>query len=140
DQVLGSLTWNTLRLKHKQINIYPESRGLFLPHRLDLHLTNYISFNKGCYKGQEIIARTHYKATLKHELKIFEIQTNETIYSGQKLLSLTQETEVGELIDYSYLHNNRYLIAVSMLKETAPLVVLEGQNKTTPLLVQLNSL
>ena len=64
DQFLGSLTWHSLRLAQQQIDIYPESRGLFLPHRIDLHQTPYLSFNKGCYKGQEIIARMHYKATI----------------------------------------------------------------------------
>ncbi|KTD35546.1 glycine cleavage T protein [Legionella moravica] len=129
DQYLGSMTWHTLRLMHKQIDIYPESRGLFLPHRLGLHETKYISFNKGCYKGQEIIARTQYRATIKHELKIFIINTDHTIYSGQKLFHFTDEIEIGELIDYSNLGNNRYLIAASMLKEPFVSVRFEGQNK-----------
>src|SRR5690606_9495251 len=50
-----SLAWHRLRLLNKQIEIYPQSSGLFLPHRLGLHETECISFNKGCYKGQEII-------------------------------------------------------------------------------------
>lgn len=73
DQVLEASTWHRLRLQQLQFEIYPQSRGLFLPHRLGLHQTPYISFDKGCYKGQEIIARTHYRATLKHELRLYTI-------------------------------------------------------------------
>ncbi|MFT4057940.1 MAG: folate-binding protein YgfZ [Legionella sp.] len=127
EQLLGSLTWHTFRLQQKQFDIYPESRGLFLPHRLELHKTPYLSFNKGCYKGQEIIARMHYKATLKHELRICSVNTNEKIHSGQKLLN-EQCSELGELIDYSPQGENNYLIAVSILKNSNQLVVFENSN------------
>ncbi len=116
-RLLGSLTWHTLRLRTKEVSIYPESRGLFLPHRLDLHTTSYLSFDKGCYKGQEIIARTHYRATLKHELKLFEVHTEARLYSGQKIVAEQGQVEIGEIIDYSYLGEHHHLIAVSILKE-----------------------
>ncbi|QLZ68998.1 glycine cleavage system protein T [Legionella sp. PC1000] len=144
DQLLGSLTWHTLRLFQQQIEIYPESRGLFLPHRIGLQQTSYISFNKGCYKGQEIIARMHYKATIKHQLKIYEIATEQKIYSGQKLLNKTEGSEVGELIDFSILTSGRYLIAVSILKEVEPTVFFEGHNQlvelTNPSVILANPL
>ena len=133
NQYLGSLPWHTLRLMQKQVDIYPESRGLFLPHRLGLHDTKYISFNKGCYKGQEIIARTQYRATIKHELKIFVIKVKHDLHSGQKLFKCNEEIEVGELIDYSKLGNNRDLIAVSLLKEPIASVRFEGQNEEVAL-------
>lgn len=41
--------------------ITPETSGLFTPHKLNYHLVpNMIDFKKGCYTGQEIIARVHY--------------------------------------------------------------------------------
>lgn len=126
DQFEGSLSWHTLRLLHNQFEIYPESRALFLPHRLDLQKTPYLSFDKGCYKGQEIIARTHYKATLKHEFKLFNIVTKERLYSGQKLFKIDNNMEFGELIDYSYLGDNHYIVAVSVLMEPISIVRFEG--------------
>jgi len=133
-QYLGSLTWHSLRLAKKQLDIYPESRGLFLPHRLDLHQTPLLSFDKGCYKGQEIIARTHYRATLKHELKLYKIITEQKIYSGQKLYRINEDTEVGELVDYSILDHNTYLIAISSLKQNDDLIRFEGNNDTIKLI------
>ncbi|MDI1352355.1 MAG: tRNA-modifying protein YgfZ, partial [bacterium] len=133
NQLLGSLTWHTLRLMNKQINIYPESRGLFLPHRSELHQTPLISFDKGCYKGQEIIARTHYRATLKHELRIYSINSDEPVHSGQKIYPVDEEIELGEVVDYSFLANNRYLIAISILKEAPTTIRLEGQTPSITL-------
>jgi folate-binding protein YgfZ len=132
-QLLGSLTWHSLRLAQRQLEIYPKSRGLFLPHRLELQQTPYLSFNKGCYKGQEIIARMHYKSTLKHQLSIYSIVTDEDIYSGQKLIHETNGSELGELVDYSILGTGHYLVAVSVLKGIEPVALFEGHKKAVQL-------
>jgi folate-binding protein YgfZ len=135
NQLLGSLTWHTLRLHKHELSIYPESRGMFLPHRLDLHKTQYLNFDKGCYKGQEIIARTHYKATLKHELRTYIINSQHELFSGQKLFKVDANIEIGELIDYTYLDDHKYLIAVSILKNAPLEVRLEDAEAITHLMV-----
>jgi folate-binding protein YgfZ len=111
----GSLAWHALQLQHHRVEIYPESRGLFLPHRLDLHQYGYLSFEKGCYKGQEIIARTHYRATLKHKLVSFTIQTDTQPQPGLPLYSEDGSVVVGELIDYCPIGDGQYRIAASVL-------------------------
>lgn len=128
-QLLGSLTWHTLMMKQGQVAIYPESRGLFLPHRLGLHQTSRISFNKGCYKGQEIIARMHYKSTVKHEVKNFTVKTDAKLYSGQKLMNSANDAEIGEVVDYSPLGDKTFLLAISILKQTANMGILEGHDE-----------
>lgn len=111
----GSLAWHALQLQHNRVEIYPETRGLFLPHRLDLHLSGYLNFSKGCYKGQEIVARTHYRATLKHRLVNFKINTSAAIHSGLVLYSADGASEVGEIIDYCPIGDDRYIFAASVL-------------------------
>ena len=121
----GSLAWHALQLKEHSIQIYPNSRGLFLPHRVGLQLSGHLSFNKGCYKGQEIIARTHYRAKLKHELRLFIIQTDVILQSGQRLFDDMQTIEIGELIDYCPLGDNKFLIAASVIFEHPSTVCIE---------------
>lgn len=115
DQYRGSLAWHALQLQHKRIEIYPESRGLFLPHRLDMHLSGYINFEKGCYKGQEIIARMHYRATQKHKLVTFmqDIKTEPKV--GSSLYAEDGETVVGEIVDYCMIDDHRYIVSASVL-------------------------
>ena len=113
----GSLAWHALQLQHQRIDIYPESRGIFLPHRLGLQDRGYINFKKGCYKGQEIIARTHYKAKLKHEMRLFTFNTDEVLSSGQRLVDPDTNQDVGELVDFCPLGNKTFLIAASVLIE-----------------------
>lgn len=125
-QLAGSLEWHELQLQQLNIQIYPQTRGLFLPHRMDLHKRDFISFDKGCYKGQEIIARTHYRAKLKHGLRKFIITTQEALSAGMKLFSITDNAEMGELIDFCPLNDNRFLIVTSILNEHPEQVLFEG--------------
>jgi folate-binding protein YgfZ len=130
-QLKGSFAWHALKLKHKHIEIYPETRGLFLPHRLDFHLSRYLSFAKGCYKGQEIIARTHYRAKLKHQLKIFHVEDSPHLKSGDCLFKPNTEVEVGEIIDFTPLKEREFLVAVSILTDHPNEVQLSQQQILT---------
>lgn len=117
-QLKSEFVWHYRLLNQQRFSIYPETRGLFLPHRLNMHNTGYISFDKGCYKGQEIIARTHYRATLKHEFIVTTIQCDTPLKLGAKLHDPETNIEIGELIDYCPTDDHKhYLIACSVLIE-----------------------
>lgn len=68
NRIKSPLTWQHLDIAAKIPNIYPETTEKFLPHELNLHQINAISFDKGCYTGQEIIARMQYRGKLKTTL------------------------------------------------------------------------
>ena len=56
-----------------------EETGKYRPHELGQHNTR-VSFNKGCFKGQEIIARMEYLGKLKKETRLI-------VHSNQKEVS-----------------------------------------------------
>lgn len=122
----GALAWHALQLQAGRLEIYPCTRGMFLPHRLDLQHTSYLSFNKGCYKGQEIIARTHYLAKLKHELKRFVVKCPVTMQSGQAVLHPETQEKIGELVDFCPLDDETVLVALSLLSSHPNTVLLES--------------
>lgn len=112
NQFRGSLAWHYLQLQNQNPEIYPESSGKFLPHRLNLHLKDYLSFNKGCYKGQEIIARMHFKSKTKYNLNLMRCSPDSTLHSAEKLK--IKDKEMGEIIDFCPLdENGNYLILSS---------------------------
>lgn len=41
------------------------TQDLFIPQTLNLDLIDGVSFTKGCYPGQEVVARSHYRGTVK---------------------------------------------------------------------------
>jgi folate-binding protein YgfZ len=48
--------------------LHTETHESFVAQMLNLDLLGGISFDKGCYTGQEIIARTHYRGTVKRRM------------------------------------------------------------------------
>lgn len=114
NQVRGSVLWHYLSLKNNRPSIYPSTQGQFLPHRLDLHLQpGFISLDKGCFRGQEIIARTHYRAKLKHHYCTYITDQKPVLGSPVMLDAI----EVGEIIDYCPISDRQYLISASVKKE-----------------------
>lgn len=61
----------------------------FLPQELSYDLIDAVSFKKGCYTGQEVVARLHFKGKLKKHLRLGSysgqpLATNEKIYNSSK--------------------------------------------------------
>ena len=54
----------------------PETSEQFIPQWLNLDTLGGISFTKGCYTGQEIVARTHYLGEVKRRLFVARCETN----------------------------------------------------------------
>jgi len=54
--------WEKDNIMNKDFNIKPEDSNKYTPHELGYHQTNRVDFEKGCYTGQEIVARMHYRA------------------------------------------------------------------------------
>lgn len=60
-----------------------EQSEKFTPHMLNLDLLNAISLDKGCYTGQEIVARTHYKGATRR--RMFRFSSTEPVTPGDKV-------------------------------------------------------
>ena len=85
-------------IQNKIANIDLEHSGLFTPHDLNYHtIPKAISFQKGCYTGQEIIARMEYKATLKKSIHYKKLNAEEfhDAQNTKKIVSYIQ-TDLGQ--------------------------------------------
>ena len=92
------LEWKFFDVSQGIAKIYPETSGKFLPHDLNLHLNEGISWNKGCYTGQEIIARMHYRGKLKNHLYRARVQSTSTPLVGSSVYS--ENSESGIIADW----------------------------------------
>lgn len=57
--------WDLLDISAGLPRVLPETLEEFIPQALNLDLLGGIAFDKGCYTGQEIVARVHYRGTVK---------------------------------------------------------------------------
>lgn len=63
-------TWQIEAIKSGQAWISKTTEHLFQPQELRLHQRDGVHFDKGCYLGQEIVARLWFKAKPKHWLHL----------------------------------------------------------------------
>ena len=78
----------------------------YIPQVLNLDENNGINFKKGCYTGQEIIARTHYLGKVKKKIFIIK-HTSSKIDINDKIYDKNDES-VGEVISNNVILNNEY--------------------------------
>lgn len=62
-----------------------KTSGKFLAHSLNLDLSGAVSFTKGCFVGQEIIARMEYRGTPKRRMRRVEIPASSALRAGERL-------------------------------------------------------
>lgn len=84
---VGVDVWNLLEIRAGIPNIYTQTVESFVPQMVNLELINGVSFKKGCYTGQEIVARMHYLGKLKRRMYRIHIDTSEHVQPGTPLFS-----------------------------------------------------
>jgi folate-binding protein YgfZ len=62
---INSATWDALEIAAGVVPVQAATSGLFVPQMLNFELVGGIDFKKGCYPGQEVVARSHYLGKLK---------------------------------------------------------------------------
>lgn len=67
-QLASEASWHIDEIAAGIPYILPESRELFTAQQLNLDLIGGVSFRKGCYPGQEVVARLHYLGEPKRRL------------------------------------------------------------------------
>ncbi|HWM65269.1 MAG TPA: hypothetical protein VNO35_01685 [Steroidobacteraceae bacterium] len=64
-------TWQRLEVAAGQPQVYAATSEEFVAQMLNLDALNAIAFDKGCYTGQEVIARAHYRGRVKRRMQRF---------------------------------------------------------------------
>jgi folate-binding protein YgfZ len=60
--------WHWLDIQAGLPSIWPQTLEEFVPQMVNLEIINGVSFSKGCYPGQEIVARMHYLGKPKRRM------------------------------------------------------------------------
>ncbi|AZC94196.1 YgfZ/GcvT domain-containing protein [Pseudomonas chlororaphis] len=92
--------------------VMPATRELFIPQMLNLQAIGGVSFKKGCYTGQEIVARMQYLGKLKRRLYRLALNVEELPEPGTPLFSPTHGSSIGEVVIAARAEQNIELLAV----------------------------
>jgi tRNA-modifying protein YgfZ len=96
-ELVGKPCWDWLDIQAGIPDVTEQTQEQFVPQMLNLDILNGINFKKGCYTGQEIVARTHYLGTVKRRTYKASIQSETQPNAGDKITD-NQQNEVGQIV------------------------------------------
>ena len=82
---VGSVCWRWLDVQAGLPLIVAATREAFVPQMVDFDKIGGVSFHKGCYPGQEVVARTHYLGKVKRHL--YRVHSTSAMVPGTLLFS-----------------------------------------------------
>jgi folate-binding protein YgfZ len=97
---VGMAAWRLLQIQAGIPDIYAATSDLFVPQMLNLQLINGLDFKKGCYPGQEIVARTQYLGKLKRRMYLGHVESSQPPQPADPLYSAGDSKQAaGRIID-----------------------------------------
>ena len=100
--------WDLQDVLSGQVRVKHSNSETFLPQHLNLDLANAVSFEKGCYPGQEVVSRLHFRGKSKQRCLRFSTGDNIEIATGQILFDLaTANKKAGTVITRSRDENDK---------------------------------
>lgn len=99
--------WEWLEIQAGIPEVFLQTQEEFVPQMLNLDLLNGINFKKGCYTGQEIVARTHYLGTVKRRTQLAHIDSATRPNAGDDVLNSNGDI-VGKVVRCAPSYNGGY--------------------------------
>jgi folate-binding protein YgfZ len=97
---VGLAAWKLLEIEAGLPTVYPATAEAFVPQMANLQLVGGVSFKKGCYPGQEVIARMQYLGKLKRRMYLGHVKTGTLPQPGDDLYGANDaEQPVGKIVD-----------------------------------------
>ncbi len=94
----GSPCWDWLNIRAGIPVILPVTQEQFVAQMVNLELIGGVNFKKGCYPGQEIVARMHYLGKLKRRMYLAHIEGDTVPQPGDELYSSDMEAQASGMV------------------------------------------
>ena len=84
----------------------------FVPQMINFEALGGVSFKKGCYPGQEIVARSQYRGTIKRRVQVFEVEGAATV--GQEIFHSADAEQPAGVVAGAGTRDGRSVIAAEV--------------------------
>jgi len=95
---VGSACWDWLNIRSGIPVILPATQEQFVAQMVNLELIGGVNFKKGCYPGQEIVARMQYLGKLKRRMYLAHLDSSDAPQAGDELFSAEMEGQASGMI------------------------------------------
>lgn len=116
-KIADAAYWELLEIQAGIPEVYAKTQEEFVPQMLNLDLLNGINFKKGCYTGQEIVARTHYLGTVKRRTQLAHIGGITPPNAGDNVLNSSGDI-IGKVVRCSPSYNGGYDLLAELRLES----------------------
>ncbi len=93
---LALAAWQQLEVDSGIVTIEAATADLFVPQMLNFELIGAVNFQKGCYPGQEVVARSQYRGTTKRRTFLFA--ADGPVTAGQEVFHSGDPTQPAGLV------------------------------------------
>jgi folate-binding protein YgfZ len=101
--------WELADIRQGTVNITADTQDTYTPQLLNYDITGVIDFKKGCFPGQEIVARMHYRAPAKKRLYRATVKG---VRAGNDSMIMAGNESVGEIISVAMTESGQYELLV----------------------------
>lgn len=105
--------WDVLDIKTGIATVKAETQEKFTPQQLNLDLNNAVSFSKGCYPGQEVVARLHYLGKANRRLFLAEANTAHKIEIGSDVKTADGQV-AGHIVNAALQSKDNLVVLISL--------------------------
>jgi folate-binding protein YgfZ len=105
--------WLMCGMRSGQFPFMPGDQEKYTPQEIHLDRHDYVSFTKGCYTGQEIVARMHYRGKTKKLLFLLQANASGPHPEASMEILDANEQPLGTMI--KLLHANGEILALASL-------------------------
>lgn len=91
--------WHSADIEAGIVHVTPALSEEFTPQLLNYDLSGLIDFKKGCYTGQEIVARMFYRGTAKRRLQA--ASSSHAVSNSSKIVAKGNEDLGGDILAFS---------------------------------------
>lgn len=111
---MSSHFWALQEIRAGVPTVFPETSEAFVPQMVNMQLIDGVSFTKGCYTGQEIIARMQYLGKLKRRMYLAHVECDTAPQPGDELFAAdsTSGQGTGRVVDAQAADDGYDLLAV----------------------------
>jgi len=113
--------WTLLEIRAGRALIEQATQDLFVPQMVNLEAVGGVDFKKGCYPGQEIVARAQYRGQIKRRMVRGRLDARVEAHAGTELYSDDLPGQAsGTVVSVAAANGSRELLAV------VPITAVEG--------------
>jgi folate-binding protein YgfZ len=115
---VGAPCWSWLDIIAGLPTVLPATSEAFVPQMTNLDLLHGINFKKGCYPGQEIVARMHYLGKLKQRMILAHLESQRAPAPGDRCYAAGfGDQAAGQVVDAQASPGGGYdLLLVAQIK------------------------